>query len=348
MPTPTEKRIVQKRRAKKTGAILVPILEDVLEEAGNTGPVTQDDFRFMRMLIVARALPRSKGVYSPSMLGSCVRQAYFSKRGEEKILARSPQTNGYFLNGNFVHLKWQFLMWRAHVEGRLRLVPVPIAHEVSILRAMYDAGELRLAEYDERVDALNFNGDGTRPAVEVRVAAKNNPDMMGTVDTMCQVKPYIKNRVHVIDFKGINLVDFMRTIKKGAKRTYRVQLVGYGWNVNLSDLPYEIEDCLLVSENKAGPTNSASQSPIALHETRVRIEEHLPEVKRRLRTLRWYDSRNEVPPPECVSTLHMSFQECPFNRHCLEEVRAIQRERQDRAAKRPRNWRVARTSRREG
>lgn len=341
MPTPTEKRIIQRRNARKTGAVLVPILEEVLEY--ECIPETPDDFKFMDMLVRARALPRKKGVYSPSMLGSCVRQAYFSKRGTEKIMAHSPQTNGYFLTGNFVHLKWQFAMWRAHTLGKLELVPVPIEHELDILKEMHDAGVIDQSDLFSWMNALNFYGDGSRPAVEVRVIVGD--DFGGTIDAMFRANKSAKKKVHVVDFKGINVIDFQRQLKNGAKREYHVQVTGYGDNVNKSDLPYQVEDCLLVSENKAGPQSSLSTSPLALHETRVVIDEHLPEVKRRLRTLRWFDHRDEVPPPECVSTTHQAFQECPFSRFCDEEVRAVQRERQRRAEKRPRNWKVAKPPR---
>lgn len=344
MPTPTEKRILQERHAKKTGAILVPILEELLEE--ECIPETPDDFRFMEMLVRARALPRQKGVFSPSMLGSCVRQAWFSKRGVEKHKARNPQTNGYFLKGNFVHFQWQFALWKAHTKNMLELVPVPIGDEVSLITQLVIDGELEERDAVAWCNALNFYGDATRPGVEVRVQAPGNEDFMGTIDGMIRVPPFkINLKVHVVDFKGINVIDFQRTVKKGAKPEYRKQIVGYGNNVNESDLPYEVEDCLLVSENKAGPTNSASSSPLALHETLVPIEEHMPEVRRRLKTLRWFDSRDEVPPPECVSTNHMGYQECAFNRFCREEVRAIQRERERRSRQSPRDVTVARPRR---
>lgn len=322
----------------------MPILEELLELDSSTGPSTPDDFRFMDMLIKARALPRRKGVFSPSMLGSCVRQAYFAKRNVEKHSAGNPQTHGYFLNGNFVHLKWQYLLWRGHINDKLELVPIPIEHELDLLDDLVSAKTITKEQRKVWASALNFYGDGTRPAVEVRVV---NEDFGGTIDGMIRVPPYKKNvKVHVIDFKGINVIDFQRTIKRGAKTEYRVQLVGYGENVNVSDLPYEVADCLLVSENKAGPTNSSSASPIALHETKVTIEDHLHEVKRRLKTLRWYDSRNELPPAECISTTHMGYQECPFNRFCYDEVRATQRKRQLKAAKEPkRELKVARPTR---
>jgi len=340
VPTPTEKRIIQKRRAKKTGAILVPILEEVLEN--ECIPETPQDFHFMDMLVRARALPRQKGVFSPSMLGTCTRKAYFAKRGEPKFMAQCPQTNGYFLHGNFLHLKWQFALWRAHTLGMLELVTVPIAHEEEVVRRMFLSGDDNHSDEDyvRYMDALDFYRNGTRPAVELRVIV--GQDFGGTIDGLVRT---LNKRAHVVDFKGINVIDFQRTIKRGAKKEYRNQIVGYGDNVNKSDLDVHVDDCLIISENKAGPTNSSSQSPLALHETLVKIEDHLPEVKRRLKTLRWYDHRDEVPPPECVSTLHLAFQECPFNGNCREEVREVQRERERRAQKPKRNLKVARPQR---
>lgn len=303
MPTSTERRIIEERRAQRSGAILVPILEELLEN--EVIPEDEWDFKFMEMLVRARAIPRSKGVFSPSMLGSCIRQAYFAKRGEEKHLAHSPQTNGYFLKGNFVHLQWQFALWKAQCRELLKLVNVP-------------------AESPE----LDFYGNGLRPAVEMRVV---DGDYGGTVDALV----LIDGVCHVVDFKGINVIDYQRTVRKGAKQEYRKQITGYAQLVSstfAAKYRLHMGDSLLVSESKAGPV-SGSGSPIALHETQVPIEEFTGEVNRRMRTLRWFDSRDELPPAECVSTMHRNFQECAFARHCLEEVKERQREREAKARK---------------
>lgn len=290
MATPTEKRIIQERKTAKTGAVLVPILENLLEE--ECIPEDEEDFEFIDMLMRKRAEPRAKGVYSPSMLGSCVRQAYFAKRGERKVLAHNPQTNGYFLKGNFIHFQWQFALWKAHRKGLLDLIDV-----------------------------------------EMRVGSG---DFWGTIDGLVAI-----DKIYVVDFKGINLIDFQRTVKKGAPQRYRKQLVGYA---KLLDDKYGVDTALLISECKAGPV-SGTNSPLALHETRVDVAEFDHEVTRRLKTLHWYDDRNEVPEPECVSTLHTMFQECPFSRHCHEEVRAVQRVREGKARKSKRDWSPARPER---
>jgi hypothetical protein len=312
MPTPTEKKIIQRRRAVKTGAILVPILERLLER--ECAPEDDEDFAFLDMLMRVRSTPREKGVFSPSMLGSCVRQAYFAKRNVEKHVSHSAQTNGYFLTGNFVHFKWQFALWKAHRAGMLELVMVPAE------------------DLDYRHWGF-FNGE--RLGIEVRVI---DGEFGGTIDALIRVR----KRIYVVDFKGINLIDFQRTVKKGAPIPYRRQIVGYS-KIASKVLDLEIENALLVSECKAGPV-SGTNSPLALHETLVPVAEFEADVKRRLKTLQWYDSRDELPEIECVSTRHMGFQECAFSRFCQDEVREAQVEHERRAAIRSGRMRVARSN----
>lgn len=320
MSTPTERALLARRKAAKTGDVLVPILELLLEN--EVIPETPQHFSFMDMLVRARALPRRKGVFSPSMLGSCMRQAWLAKRGTEKHLSADSQRNGYFLKGNFVHLQWQFAFWKAHEQRLLKLVPVSIAHELEILDEMVAAGKMLPDLRDPYARALNFYGNGTRPGVEVRVV---DGDFGGTADVIAEIPVGAKARV--IDIKGINLVDFQRTVKRGAKQEYRRQVVGYADNVN-TVLGLGIEECIILSECKAGPLPGRG-SPIALHETLVRVEDYHGEMARRLRTLRYHDHTDEMPAIECVSTRHMGYQECAFGgRFCYDEVLAVQRQRE--------------------
>jgi hypothetical protein len=288
--------------------VIVPLLERLLEDEVRVE--TDDDYRFLEMLLRARALPRKEGVFSPSMLASCQRQVIFHKRGVEKLKPRDPQTNGYFFKGDWVHAQWQFALWKAQEAGLLELVRVP-------------------AEAPE----LDFYGDGTRPAVEVRVV---DGDYGGTIDAIPRVSPKGgASETFIVDFKGVVQHDFMRTVRSGAKREYRQQIVGYG-NLANSVLGLGIEDCLLISECKSGPM-SGSGSPLALHETRVSIAEHEGEVARRLRTLRHFETKGETPAAECVSTQHMSFQGCVFSRFCRDEVLVVQREREKAAREKARS-----------
>lgn len=317
MPTPTERRIIEARKTAKSGTLLIPILEKLYET--EVIPEDVEDFMFMDMLVRARAQKREKGVFSPSQLGACTRQAWFGKRGEEKHLIESPRANGYFATGNFTHFKWQFSLWKAHRAGLLELVTV------------YDPTILELVPFLD-------NEAGYRPAVEVRVV---DGDVGGTIDAIVQL-PSMKYPVPV-DFKGINLIDFQRTIAKGASIAYQRQLVGYTKLAN-ETLGLRMREGLLICECKAGP-QSVGKNPLALHETRVPLDTYVGDVDRRLRTLRWFDARDEMPEIECVSTKHMQYQECAFNRFCHEEVLVKQREMEARSSKSGSALKVARPQR---
>jgi hypothetical protein len=274
MPTTTERRIAQRRRAQ---GVLVPILEDLLEQMVEIED--EDDIAFMNDLMRARMREREKGVFSPSMLSSCMRQAYFVKTGEEKQPPLSPQTNAYFLDGDFRHYKWQFALWKAHRAGKVYLV-----------------------------------------AVEERVYGQAG-DLVGTIDAIV----IIDKKVYIVDFKGMHLRAFQAFVRDGVTIGHGIQITGYGMIYG-----HQIVGGLLIGEAKPGPVQG--QSPIALHEEFVPIRQFKSRVKNRLAKLRRYVDNEEIPPPACVSTRHFSFQECPFARHCLTEVRDIQRER-ERAAR---------------
>lgn len=151
MTTATERRITQRRRAR---GILVPILEDLLENMVEVED--DDDIEFMERLMRARMKERDKGVFSPSMLSSCMRQAYFVKTGREKRPALSPQTNGYFLDGDFRHYKWQFALWKAHRAGKLELLEV----ELRVYSSTGDfAGTIdALVVIDDKLYIVDFKG----------------------------------------------------------------------------------------------------------------------------------------------------------------------------------------------
>jgi hypothetical protein len=333
VPTPTEQRILNRRHAKESGDVLRPILERLLEE--ECEPEDSEDFLFMQMLLRARAMPRAKGIFSPSMLGSCVRQAYFAKTGEDAWKAHSTQTNGYFLKGNFTHLQWQFATWKAHRAGLLELVTVDIEEEWDFLDMLYNEGQLDKLEWQRWKGALNFYGNGTRPAVELRVVSKSG-DFGGTVDEVVKLEA----EPFVVDVKGINQIEYQRAIKNGIKIEYRVQIVGYAMLLNGSHrFPFAVKRAILLSENKAGPVSGA-KSPLALHEQIVEVDDYKHVVRRKLTRLREYVAQEILPPPACVSTRHMGFQECAFNRHCRAEVKAIQIERERDTEKSIAKWKV--------
>jgi hypothetical protein len=116
MPTPTEISI---RQARKAEGILVPLLEDLLRYPVE---IEAEDVEFLQSLIESRSKPRKKGIYSPSALGSCVRQVYFVKTKQKRKIAPNKKTYGIFLDGTFRHFKWQFALWKLHRAGVIHLI----------------------------------------------------------------------------------------------------------------------------------------------------------------------------------------------------------------------------------
>lgn len=287
--TRTETAILEERERK---GVLVPILEQVLESQVDLED--DDDQWFMIELMKARAREREGGVFSPSMLGSCVRQAYFAKTGKQKFPATSPRTNFYFLDGNFRHYKWQFVTWKAHKMGLLELL-----------------------------------------GCEIRVFHPNG-DFSGTIDAIVRI-PQFGQELFPIDYKGMHVKAFQAFESYGTPDDYKLQIGGYGEIVNKSQtiesfmgtwLGFEpITRCLLVGENKGGPSQRGS-STIALHEDIVEIARVRSQMKRRMHTLRGFVTNEKIPPPGCTSTRNKGFQECPFAPHCRDEVKAIQAARE--------------------
>lgn len=288
--TATERRILERRRAK---GVLVPILEEVLERQLSVDD--EEDQWFMLELMKARARQREKGVFSPSMLSSCVRQAYFAKVGQEKKPAKSPRSNAFFLDGDFRHYKWQFALWKAHRAGLLELLgcEIRVYHPNGDFAGTIDA----IVRIDDKYYVIDFKG--------MNVNAFQNHEKYGTKDG------YV---VQIVGYGDIvNLVGRFNSF------------MGTFTNV-------KIEACLLIGENKGGPVQSGS--PIALHEDLLVVKQHRSKVKRRMHLLRGFVSREEVPPPECTSTRLVGFQECPFAYYCRDEVAAAQREKETERKKR--------------
>jgi len=119
MPTNLEQMIRQRARREETGGILVPLLEEFMRRPVNIED--EKDVKFLESLarkMRARETRRkeSKEIYSPSDLGDCLRRVYLKRNfkrmeiGYRRSLRIDP--NFYFLNGNFLHLKWQFAIFK--------------------------------------------------------------------------------------------------------------------------------------------------------------------------------------------------------------------------------------------
>jgi hypothetical protein len=280
--TLVERKIIEARRRK---GVLVPILEEILE---NMVEVEDElDEKFMLDLMRARRAPREKGVFSPSMLGSCMRKAYFAKTGKQKFPATSPTTNYYFFDGDFRHYKWQFALWKAHRAGLL---------DASWRRGTGLPSERRFrrnhrchCQYRRQGLHRGLQGDASHCVPDLRA--------WGTPD----------------DYK-IQIIGYGQIVNLAcAFESFMGEFLGI-----------EVEFCLLIGESKGGPSQRGS-SVIALHEDKLAVKEHRAKVKRKMHTLRRYVTNEEVPPPACTNTRIKLFQECPFAPHCREEVKLIQK-----------------------
>lgn len=278
--TATEKRILDRRRAK---GILVPILEEILDRPLSVED--DEDRAFMINLMSARARDREQGVFSPSMLSACERQAYFAMTNVEKHRPKSPRSNAYFLDGDFRHYKWQFALWKAHRAGLLNLlgVEVRVFHPSGDFAGTIDA----IVEIDGEVFIVDFKG--------MHLRSFQDHEKWGTK---------IGYRIQIVGYAEI-------VNKACAFESFMGGLLGV-----------EVKRCLLVGECKSGPV--AHGSPIALHEDILEVKKERAKVKRRIYRLRGFASREETPPPDCQSTRTVQFQECPFSRLCREEVKAIE------------------------
>lgn len=306
VPTPSERKIIERRRASESGDILRPILERLFEEPVEVED--QADLDFLEDLFRARMLPREKGVFSPSMLGACERQAYFAKTGVEKLSAFSARTHGYFATGNFLHAQWQFALWKAH---RKQLLFLPVFYDSAFGRE--------------------------RHAVEVRVRSKGG-SYAGTTDGVIA----IGGVYYLVDFKGLGHWNF-QAVLRGDKEEYAYQLTGYATLFNSShEFSFVVKNGLLILVSKAA-TNQ--DSPLFLHEIVIPVDEYKHEVRQRLENLLGYVKRNEVPPPACTSTRNQRFEECPFSRFCGEEVRAVQQKLEQQARSTVKDWKPARVER---
>jgi len=113
------------KRARKVNeepkGILVPLIHNFMEH--NSVDVTsEEDEKFLANLIhlnMRREEERRTsglGVFSPSSLGdACVRKSYLTRHAVRPEGAPSPygfKAHYFFVTGNFLHLKWQFVLYK--------------------------------------------------------------------------------------------------------------------------------------------------------------------------------------------------------------------------------------------
>jgi hypothetical protein len=310
-PTFTEKQI---RHARRRKGVLVPLLEDFMRKPVNIE--TEEDVQFLTGLFRTMADREDRrrdpdtNVFSPSALAQCLRQVYLKKHHAQlEIPARLPpriEPNFYFLNGNFLHVKWQFALYKMELA-----ISDPKVFHVHRIEREFEWG------------------------FEVPILSKRS-DHGGTVDGIVLVfgEPFI------LDAKGLNVRTWGEITRDYVPVDYSIQLTDYMilWN-SQKGVPFRIEKALLLAENKGGPDN---KHPLALHEKVIDLADFKPEVRRRLEVLREHEAKEKIPKPECTSTFGFQFGGCPFAGFCKKEVTEIQRRHRERESRKPSTLAVAR------
>jgi hypothetical protein len=114
--TQVEKMI---RHQRQRQGLVVPLLEDFMKHPVNIE--SQEDADWIHNLVqtMIKREERRRGedkVFSPSSLASCLRQVYllknFKELGIPKVYTGRVEPNFYFLHGNFLHIKWQFVLYK--------------------------------------------------------------------------------------------------------------------------------------------------------------------------------------------------------------------------------------------
>lgn len=289
--TQTEEYLKSRKRSDTSGTLLVPLIEQFMKNPVEVED--EEDFDYLLKLISARSRPRVKGVYSPSMLASCLRQTYFSKIGQKRYRAPKIETSSYFLNGNFLHYKWQFVLWKMH-----------------------RAGVVELTGQRNKEDPLG---------AEIFVS-NNAGDHGGSIDNCV----YVGNELVTVDWKSANAFSFGTSVTRNTPGIrYITQSCDYALLANEDEslrIP-KIKKVLIIFERKDGPINSrAVSSPLGLFEWAYDPNEYRPVIARRIKKLRAYESKKLIPPVECGSTKIMQYKGCPFAPYCKGEVEAYERE----------------------
>jgi hypothetical protein len=175
--TTTERQI---SRSRKADQILVPLIEQRLRHPVNIDDGKDADFMHDLMLKQAdREEERAeRNYYSPSQLASCLRQVYLSRHHKQLEIVPVKQTriepNFYFLTGDWLHLKWQFVLYKMDKEGtegfKLIDCEVPVASKRGDHGGTIDA----VCEINGEWVAVDFKGLNVRDAGK---AARGDVDL---------------------------------------------------------------------------------------------------------------------------------------------------------------------------
>lgn len=295
MPTRVEESLRHKR---SRSGLIVPLVEDWHREFPNEH-WDADDVAFLEDLMTRVSKREGQRglvkVYSPSALGSCLRQAFLLRHYEElgipKKFAKKIDTHFYFNNGTWLHLKLQVRFHQLEKQGKLKVY-----------------------------------------ATELYVESKHG-DHGGTIDTVLGLDGGNGDEViAAVDIKGLNQRDFFRVANKDTPHHYQIQLSDYvilcnsRRKIDGMRLP-RITHAIILAENKAGPVRGY---PAALAEHIIHLPSTKEIVRLRLEELRRHEEENTIPQIECESTSGFQFKGCPFRLHCKAEVTTYEKRKKQR------------------
>src|SRR5215831_1510873 len=134
-----EKEIRRAQSPRK--GVLVPLVEQFMT-ASAVNIETPEDVKFLHDLATRMMMREGSrreeglGYYSPSSLGErCLRKAYLSRHASKNPHAPSPysmEAHHYFLNGNFIHMKWQFALYKMEKWIGNSSIFRTYGHEISV------------------------------------------------------------------------------------------------------------------------------------------------------------------------------------------------------------------------
>lgn len=170
--TKLEKQIRHERTRKGT---LVPLLEDLFRE-----PVEIESYKDVEWIeallnrMVQRQRDRNfKPLYSPSQLAGCLRYVYLLKNHAKHdisfVRSTSASAHFYFFNGNFLHLKWQFALYKLEQKINDPKIFKLLGVEVPIVSKRKDHGgtvDALVLLYGEPV-IIDFKGLNVRMFTEI-------------------------------------------------------------------------------------------------------------------------------------------------------------------------------------
>lgn len=116
MPKTTVEKLIRHKATRK--GVLVPLLEDLFQRPVDIESEEDVDWiaDLLRRMVSRSNNRNSAPVFSPSQLASCLRYVYLLKEHKELGIKKAGdiriEPNFYFFTGNFIHIKWQFALYK--------------------------------------------------------------------------------------------------------------------------------------------------------------------------------------------------------------------------------------------